>query len=300
MRMFRALITPAALALTLALAAPGGAAPAATTIDTLSSSVSGTTVTLSGSATLGGEDTQVGTDAANDNLGGATVGAMGTDLRAVRIGVLDPGSGNLVFTFKLAGLTGGGFPETVSYNWDIAVDGGTAAGGADWRLTAMRTRYLVNQNTEPYGAIFTCTTVAGGASQCAQNRLIPAQFDEANGEVRLIVPMEAISASLGSTITSRGTSPLAISATAFGSGTATGLHDVAGPHAAYTIPRPTVFAGLAPAGEAIAYTKDLGLQSNNTFIGLLPAPGAGEFDAGVRVCLGGNCATRTLPVTVDG
>lgn len=286
------LFATATVAVAALIASPAGAAPAATTIDTLNATASGTTVSVSGTSTLGGEDLQVGADAANDNLGGANGSAQGLDVVAARIGQVAPGAQALQFTFKLGGMQSGGIPEFVSYDWSIKVD------GTVWGLKAMRSRTLVTGNTNPYAALFTCTAVGGGASQCTQNQLLPVVFDTATAEIRITLPMDSVGASPGSVIAQGATNPVAVSGTTFGSVSATGLFDVMSSHASYTVPSATARGGIAPVGGTISYTTPLSIGSNGGFSGTLTAAGPGTYSVGTLVCFGGNCATRTTTVTV--
>ncbi|MFN2543880.1 MAG: hypothetical protein ABR600_04805 [Actinomycetota bacterium] len=292
----------AALAAVVLSAIPAGASATATTISGLATSVSGSTVTVTGQAAFGGQDAVLlGEDAANDNIGGANSAPYGTDLTGASISQPTPDAQNLVFTIKLSGLTAGGIPETVGYNWDFAVDGGANGGGADWRITTMRTRALVTQNANPYAATFTCVPGTGGTSSCTQVQLLSAVYDEAGKEIRVTVPFAAIGVSPGSVIAGRTTTPLGIAGTAFGRVSVTNLFDTMASVDDYQVPLKSVRLGIAPSGtpdDAVSFSADASVGSNGAFSGTLQAPGSGSYDVFARACFGTNCQVAKVATTV--
>ena len=278
-----------ALAAGIALvASPGAAAPVATTIDSLTAQADGLVVNIAGTATLGGDEVVVGTDATNDNIGGANTASLGLDLLSASVGQPDPSKPDLVFTLKLNGMTAGGIPELVGYNWDIRVD------GTVWRLTSMRTRALVTQNAEPYAALFTCTAGAGGTSTCTQNKLLPVTYTE-DGSIAITLPMVDVAANPGSVIEAGAAVPIGISGTVAGRVSITNLFDTM-THEPYTVPTASARIGLAPAGTTPNFATGVAM-SGGGFAGSLTAPAAGAYTAGAQVCFGTNCATQTVDVT---
>jgi len=266
----------------------------------LAATVSGGTISVTGTASFGGEDpVEVGVDGANDNTGGANTAPLGVDLTRMLISQPDPNSPALQFTFDVAALTGGGTPEHVAYNWDIKVDGGDPEGGVNKSLKSWRTRVASTTNTNPYAAIFDCVPQAPPqtGSSCSPGPTVPVVYDEASSQVRLSVPLALIDAEPGSTIEAwlRISSPVWIGATA-GTQTLAGQYDTS-THDPYTVPTKTVRLGIAPTGSPISYTAPASL-SGSSFSGSLATPGPGTYDIGAQVCFGTNCGTATTTITI--
>lgn len=288
----------AAVALIAAAAIPAGSATPSG-VSGLAATVSGGSISVTGNAAFGGEDpVEVGDDATGDNFGGADTSAHGVDLDRMLISQPDPSSPTLQFTFDLAGLTGGGIPEHVAYNWDIRVNGGAAQGGADKSLKSWRTR-LTSTSADPYAAVFDCVPQAPPqtGSSCTPGPTVPVVYDEASSQIRLSVPLEVIEANPGSEIAAwlRISAPVWIGATA-GTQTLAGQYDTS-THDPYTVPTKTVRLGIAPAGSPINYTATASL-SGSTFTGSLATPGPGTYDIGAQACFGTNCGTAKITVTI--
>ncbi len=285
-----------AMLVLLALAAPP-ARGAATSISGLSATVSGGSISVGGTVSFGGEDPiEVGTDAVNDNAGGAQTAALGIDVQRLLLSQPDPNTPTLQFVFDLSAMTSDGIPEHVAYNWDIRVNGGEPNDGADRSIKTWRTKVASTTNASPYAAVFTCVP-SGTGSSCTAGPTVPVVYDGPNSQIRMSVPLSTIEASPGSTIDAW----LRISAPVWTGGTAAtqtlaGLYDTA-THDQYVVPSKTVQVGIASAGSPISYTSAASL-SGNGFTGTLAAPGPGSYDVGARACFASNCATSTTTITI--
>jgi hypothetical protein len=289
----------AAFAIMVVAAMPAGSATPST-VSGLTASVSGDSIVLTGAASFGGQDpVVVGDDAVGDNLGGAPTSPHGTDLDRLLISQPDPATPTLQFTFDLAGLTAGGVPEHLAYNWDIRVDGGEPQGGADRSLKTWRTRVASTQSTDPYAAVFTCVPQAPPqtGSSCSAGPDVPVTYDETASEIRMSVPLAVIDATPGSTIDAwlRISSPVYIGAT-FGTQTLAGQYDQA-THDQYVVPTRSVRVGIAPVGSPVSYSSGASL-SGSSFTGSLAAPGPGTYTVGAQACFGDNCGTETTTITI--
>lgn len=297
----RRIVAPLALSAAL-VAAPSGAAPAATTVDTIAAEVSGSTITVTGAATFGGQDpVEVGFDGTGDAL---VSQGVGLDIDRMLIQRADGSSSNLVFTLDLDGLTGGGIPEAFQYNWDIAVDGGADGGGSNWSIKAMRS----GQASKPgqvngWAALYSCVLDDGptGGFTCSPLADLQSVWDAENGEIRISVPLFRINAGGGSTIEAWGRNgdPVWIRTSAAGGLTGFVNADTAF-HDPYQVPGTTVELGIAPVGtpaEFVDFTTQASV-SNGSFAGTLTAPGTGQYDVYARACFGSNCAVASQTVAV--
>jgi hypothetical protein len=293
--------------LMLGAAGPGGAHEVETgqsDVHDLAATVSGTQVSVSGHAAFGGQALfQVGEDAVGDNLGADTTGTRGLDFEKLFISQPDPSKADLQFTIDLAGLQGGGIPETFQYNWDVSIDGG-APNGTNWSIKTMRSQARVNQNLNPYAAIFTCTMAPPPQTgfTCAVNRTIPVVYDEADGRIRLTVPLAGIKATPGSTIDAwaRNGEPVWVRTSAAGAQTGFVTADDM-THDTYTVPKGSVQLALAPAGTPegnVDFSKAATLAANGNFTGSLTAPGPGSYDVWAKACFAENCGTASTSVTI--
>jgi len=292
------IITLTALAVAVLGSIPAQGAP--TGISGLAASASGTSVTVTGSVAFGGEDrVEVGTDAVNDNLGGAQTAPLGLDIQSMSISQPNPASPVLEFVLDLSAMTADGIPEHVAYNWDVAVNGGAAQGGSNYSIKTWRTQVRSTTNANPYAAIFTCQPQPPPQTgyTCSPSSTVTAVYDGPNSQIRLSVPLAGIDAAPGSTIEGwdRIAGHVYVGGTA-GTQTLAGLYDEAN-HGEYTVPTKDVKVGIAPAGGAISYATPASL-SGNSFSGTLSAAGPGSYDVGARACFGANCATATTTVTV--
>lgn len=294
----RLLSTIAALALALAIAAPAGADPAPTTVDEVSASVSGSTISVTGAATFGGQDpVEVGFDGTGDSL---VPQGVGLDIDRLYIQRSDGSSNDLIFTLKLDGLTGGGIPEAFQYNWDISVDGGAAAGGSEWSLKTMRSGQGGQAGTAPWASIYSCTPSDTGFD-CSPLASIAVVYDADAGEIRMTVPLFRINATASSTIEAwaRNGQPVWVRTSAAGVLTGGVTADDAF-HDTYAVPGNTVKLGVAPAGtpeSLVSFTTDAAV-SGGAFTGSLSVSEPGAYDVYAKACFGANCAVGKTPVTI--
>lgn len=281
------------------------AAAGTTQVTALTASVSSRTVRPSGTAAFGGQDlVRVGDDLRGDNGGGEAGAAIGLDIDDLLMAYPSPGQPNLQFAIRLAGMTGGGLPEGVMYNWDIAVDGGIGAGGSNWSIKTMRSsQYYSSGSTAPYAAIFECADVPPTGISCSQKDRVTASYDQASATITITVPLSKIGAKAGSRITAwpRNGQPVWIRLTASAAYTLGDPTADDATHDPYTVPTKTVRLGLAPAGtpeNLVTYPIQGDLTDAGSFEGTLLAPGPGSFDVWARACFGENCGTRSARVTV--
>lgn len=303
MKAFPALRAWAAVAVLVIAGATGAAAhggPAATQISELTASASGTAVTADGHVTFGGQPSVVvGTDPAGDNVGGPATNPAGLDLTQLEISQPTPDEPTLLFTIKLGQLATG-IPEGIQYNWDIAVDGGESEGGSNWSIKSMRTRVASTTTAGPYAGLFTCVPTDTGYSCTQQALLSNVAYETEEAAIRIPVPLDAIGARPGSTITAwpRSTNPIWIGPSAAGAQTISNVFDTA-THDDYTVPQaPAVTLGLAPTGQepesVVAATVN-----DDHFSQELTAPGPGTYDVVAQACFASNCASKAVPVTVE-
>lgn len=262
-------------------------------------------VDVEGTVAFGGESPIVlATDAAGDNLGGAATQPLGVDLAAVALAQRDADSEDLTFELRLADLRSPrGTPETVQYNWDIAVDGGVTKGGSNWSIKTMGTR-ATSQSTNPWAGVHTCEPggTANASFTCSETTRVEAVYDTESKTIYVNVPMSAIGARPGSTVAawSRSGSPVWIGASAGGRRTFAETYDGLESHSTFSVPSgKQVEVGVAPSGETIDALTPVAVDGNG-FATSLPVPGPGTYDVLVRACFADNCAERLVTTTVEG
>lgn len=284
------------------LATTAGASAIPTEITQLNATTAGTQVNVSGKATFGSTDTVVvGTDgtAATD----PATNPAGLNLASLSIGQPNGAKSELVFTVKLGGMDSGGVPEGAQLNWDIAVNGGAENGGANWSIKTMKQAAGVSGGTDPYAAVYSCVPSDTGYS-CSATTTLTVVYDQALAEIRMTVPLNAISASPGSTIEAWGRSGQPVWFRPSASGVVTGgsafsFDDMT--HGQFDVPTKTVQLGLAPAGtpEAdVTFGPVTTLSSNGSFSGSRTAPGPGTYDLWARACIADNCGSSSRQVTI--
>ena len=288
---------PTTVALTISLLT-AGLAGSSSEVTELTASPSGRTVSVSGMARFGQEPVVVGVDAPNDNGGGEALGGAGVDIRELRISQPDGSSRTLLFTIRLAGLAGGGLPESIQYNWDIAVDGTTR-----WSIKSARSsQYHRPGSLDPYAGVFSCVQdPTSGAFTCTQRGSVPAVYDAAEAEIRIAVPFTLIGASPGARISAwpRNVAPVWVQPAVAGAVTPGVTVDTA-THADFAVPTPTVRLGIAPAGTTegnVSFAREATLNPDGRFAGSVTAPSAGAYDVWARACLGASCGARSQRVT---
>lgn len=301
MRITRALAAGAALALAALTAAPGGAAPAPSSVDAISASVGASTIAVSGTATFGGQDP---VEVVYDGTGDSTVSqGVGLDVERLLISRASGATNNLTFTIDLDGLQGGGIPEGFQYNWDISVDGGVANGGDEWSIKAMRSGQGVQVGANPWAFLYRCVRDAttGNFTCTRQAPALAVSFSESAGAITITVPMNRIGAEGGSKIEAwaRNGDPMWIRPSAGGAQTP-GITVDGTAHDPYDVPGTTVQLGIAPAGTpvgAVAFST-LASVSGGSFSGALAKPGSGSYDVWAKACFGTNCGTSKTTLTI--
>lgn len=296
---------PALLAVILAILALPTLASAATapSFTSLTTTVSGRTVSVAGVAAFGSEDPVLfGEDGSNDNTGGANTANLGLDIRGTYISQPSASQSSLKFTLDLAGLTNGGIPELLQYNWDIAVNGGSAGGGSNWSIKTMRSSAFQTAGQDPWAAVNTCVPSANGFT-CSVTSVIPVTYDASTGDINMTVPLNAISAKPGDRIEgwARNGEPVWVRPSASGAQTPGVSIDQHTPDGVYEIPTRTVQLGLAPAGtpeSGVTFGTTATVKTNSSFTGSITAPAAGSYDLWAKACFAGSCTVSSTPVSV--
>ncbi|HWH28036.1 MAG TPA: hypothetical protein VNU26_03580 [Mycobacteriales bacterium] len=274
-----------------------------TVIERASATAGPGTVTVDGVVTFGGQaPVLLAEDAAGDSTGAPATTALGTDITGLAIAQRESGSEDLTFELRLADLrTPRGTPEAVQYNWDVLVDGGVGKGGTNWSIKTMGTR-ATTQSPQPWAGVHTC--VEGGTANasftCTETSRVEAVYDTASKTIYVNVPMSAVGAKPGSTITAwqRHSSAVWVGATAGGARTLIETFDGVAEHAPYRIPAaPHLEVGLAPAGTPVTDLRPVAVGDGGAFATTLAAA-PGDHEVLVRACFAGKCASKVLPVTV--
>jgi hypothetical protein len=157
----------------------------------------------------------VATDPADD--WGADAGApapigtaLGMELVEASIG-LAPDKKAINFILKLNGPTGGGTPETVRYGWDFTVDGNAfqLAGGRTEFLRGMCNPLITDPACPPNVGdpaklgnfpFFVRSGACTVGAECKVHGVVNAAFDATAATITIPVPLELVSAKLGSKI----------------------------------------------------------------------------------------------------
>lgn len=270
----------------------------------------GDTIAVDGDVVFGGEEPKVlAEDDAGDNLGGPLTAPLGVDLLEARISWPEPELDDLMFELvvsELPPLTDGTY-ETVAYDWDFHVDGGTDAGGATWSLQVLRSSFFYAQTSDPYATLNECTAPddAGAYSCETRHRFEDLEFEQSeDGEyrIRVFVPIGILGVQPGATISASSVigDSIRVGTSASGRFTFTGLYDSIASHADYTVPAgKTVLLGAASSGEDLTHDTPATLAGDDTFTGTLTVPGPGTYDVGALACFADNCGTAIATVTTS-
>jgi len=270
-------------------------AQTATGVNSVEATVSGSVISVTGSATFVETPTVVGTDPAGD----ATVPGIGSDVTQLTIS-RPAGTNNLVFTMDIADAIPVlfGVPETILYTWGLNVD--TAGASSEYSVQAWRTA----QYDRPGGldpVIRVLSHPAAGSFD------VVGYFSGtmADGKVTATVPRSSINADTGTVLSvgSRG-----VGTTAGAIGFAYFNNNLGGDGAfieEYTVPGPTVRLGIAPAGtppELVPLTVSATVNvTTGAFNGFLPKPaGSGEYVVAAEACYHADaCGSGSTTVTVS-
>ncbi|HYH27744.1 MAG TPA: plastocyanin/azurin family copper-binding protein [Actinomycetota bacterium] len=295
-----------------------------TTVDSLSASRGPTAISVSGSASFGGQPpTLLNQDPAGDGPVAADLADdTGVDLLSAHAYQPDPNRGELIFEWKLTGLpASGSLPEAIRYTIPFKI--GSNQYQIQAKLTNNASLTLVD---DPAGHVANsgkafqlrgnCTTNwnGTGSANCPHISWLSGQFDAANKTVRVRVPLgitpdfapgkalvrndssnaglNLISASYQAVVTLAGTTGDEMT---FGSDELESF--------SYAIPSKQVRLGIAPAGTdpaSVAYTGSATVGQNGAFTGTLPIAGlaAGSYDVYAEACFAAKCAVRSVRVTI--
>lgn len=286
-------VTAAAVAaLLLAAASQATAEPDGTThVDSVVASVFGSVLAVAGNASFVDVPMMVGEDPAADSTSASFGVLLGDELTRATIARPDPSKSKLTFTLDVANQppTLNGVPETIHYNWEVAVEGGER-----YTLQAIRSGQFAQPGINPVFRIF---QVNDGSIE----NLVALTGRMDGGVVEWEVPMNLIGATGGSVI-------LAADATvtpgAFGLIYWPGIHlDVINLEDDYVVPGPTVSVGIAPAAtpaELVELTDTADVDSSGSFSAAIPAPTEpGDYVVVAKACHGtDNCGLATTTVTL--
>jgi len=283
---------------------PPGLEP--TSINSVSTSVSGATVTVSGSASFRGEAPVTLTqDPAGDGPAGAA--DTGIDLVGAKAYQPDPALPYVFFEWELAGLPpAGSLPEAIRYTIPFRTGQGV------YRLRAKYSNIVSAEISEhaddpPAAGAF---TLQGGCSggpgslDCINLESLNGSFDTLHRLVRVKVPLSRFPPGTSLTRNTTGTAEATRIQAAYAS-TNTIAADEAewgGADAAfsYVIPGNEVTLGIAAPGTPggnVAFDTPATV-GGSTFSGSIAAPGTGSWDVWVRACFGTNCTLTARRVVV--
>lgn len=298
------------LAIFAGLAVPAAADVPATSIDQLSVSRSGNTITAEGIATMANaSDATVGTDVTGDAKTQSSFGApevslsgLGMDLTSARI-KHDASGDRLLFSLGIADPISQTFtlPEAVAYHWLIRVTNGDTS--IYYQLQAMRSGQYENTlpSVNPRFVVNSCARLASGAPNCFE----VAGYVEgsmANGVVQWNVPVALIGAFDGATIEQSGPGQVRSLFSASGAAYFGGHGDQI-----ETVPYvvgPAVHVGVRPSSQEPSLTlfeSRASVGPDGSFVGKAPAPKtAGAYVVSVRACHGDSrgCAVREVPISI--
>jgi hypothetical protein len=299
------------LALPLLLAGPASADVPASTIDSLSVSRSGNTITADGIATIGNaSDATVGTDVTGDAKTQSSFGApevslsgLGMDLTSAKI-KHDTVGNRLIFTLGVADPIDQTFtlPEVIAYHWLIKVTNGDTS--IYYQLQAMRSGQYERTlpSADPRFLVNSCGSLASGTPNCFEM----AGYVEgamANGIVQWNVPVALIGAFDGATIEQSGEGQVRSLFSASGAAYFGGHGD-----SIETVPYvvgPAVHVGIRKSTQDPLLTKYETLAAvgpDGSFVGKIAAPKTpGSYVVSVRACDGDSrgCAIRdSAPIQI--
>lgn len=285
---------------------PPGVEP--TSINSVATSVSGTSVGVSGSATFHGESpVTITQDAPGDGPAGAA--DTGLDLLGVTAYQPDPALPFVFFEWHVASLpSSGSLPEAIRYT--IPFRAGNKAFRIQAKLTDAASTHAADLERPPVGSFElqgNCTTNNPAPATCTRLASLNGSFDTLNRLVRVKVPVGVVpelvpGASLarntiGSTELTRIQAAYTVVGTAASDDAEWGGSDAA---FEYTIPRNEVILGIAPPGtpgSSVVFDTPATVDGS-TFSGSVAAPGSGSWDVWVKACFGTNCTTTLRRVTV--
>lgn len=282
-----------------------------TTLDALTASVAGNTVTVSGKGTFTAAPVEVATDPTNDHFLSGVDGPSGTDLTRATIEAVNPRTLRFTLTLDDLPTADRGTPEVVNYNWPILADGKEFALLAHGQATGHTLMCITG--------VFACSTSSGdvgkpifsvnrctrdpntGQSLCSATRV---QGAVTGATFSWTVPATLIEATEGATL--EPATDIAASLSLSGVNWYTGgtAGDTMFQEASFEFPTPKVSVGIAPAGtpdESVALTTTVTANtSTGAFSAPLPRPAtSGAYKVVAKACFGtGSCAFGSVPLTI--
>ena len=297
-----------------------------TTVNALAATPSGSTLTVNGSATFGGQaPVTVTEDPAGDapvapDLGDDT----GVDLVAARLFQPDPDVPQLVAEWKVTNLpASGGIPEGTRYSLPFKI------GQKEFQVQAKFSNVAsVTTADDPPGTVThsggafqlrgNCTTSyqGTGVAACPHLAWLTGGFDVARDVVRVNIPLgssvapelatgarlernTSTNANLNNVITGYqafiSLSPQTNDEAPFGPEDAESY--------AFVVPSKGVRLGVAPAGtdpSAVSFSAAATLAEDNSFTGSINTSGLapGSYEVFARACFADNCAISRAPFSV--
>lgn len=298
------------LVLPVLLASPASADVPASSIDALTVTRSGNTITAEGLATIGNaSDAEVGTDVTGDPKINSTIvppvplTGLGMDLTSAKIRH-DVVGDKLVFTLSIADPMDQTFtlPELVAYHWLIKVTNGGSS--IFYLLQSMRSGQYDRAvpNPEPLFRVNSCGTLASGAPNCFQTAaFVPGVM--ANGIVQWQVPVSLIGAFDGAMIEQGEANGVYSVINASGAAFSKGYGDLM--EASPYVVGPAVHVGIRKTTQdptTMKYDTLAALGPDGSFVGKITTPKtAGSYVVSVRACHGDSrgCAVRdSAPIQV--
>jgi hypothetical protein len=312
---FRPLVVLSSLFVLSAL--PVGAAEPEPTTASVTASVQGTTLAVSGTATFGGQALQtVAPDVAGDGpLHADASRELGVDLVAARVHQPNPNEPTLVFEWQATNLPAP-IPEGVRYFWPFMLN--TPAGDKTYFLQAKATNLAsVTVADDPVGHV----THSGAAFQlrgncgtlvaiqnCGHLGWLEGQYDLAADTVRIELP-------IGSALAPEVVPGARLIPFDYAGGTIAAAYQAVVSNAtvtdyadwiedfAYTVPSKGVSLGIAPAGTDpanVTFSKDATLGEGDSFTGSLDVSGLapGSYEVFAKACFADNCGVGRAPFTI--
>ena len=285
----QALAAVAALAVSIVPATAGADSQPSTHVDSVSATVGGNVVAVSGTASFVATPLLV----SEDGTGDATPANIGADINVATV-TRPVGTNNLVFKWTISDQ----LPAPVvtapnlTYLWPLAVNGEDSG----FFLMGGRAGGFPSASTNPVLSLM--QSGADGFSNVAR-----LSGTVGGGEVSWTLPLSRIGAKTGDVITAGGGSP---------AGSWNGMvevvyaivnYDAFAPED-FTVPGATVKMGIAPAGtpeSAVALTESATSVNAATgaFSGTFPKPAPGSYIVVTQACYSANnCGTSSTTITV--
>jgi len=289
---------------TLTLMAPGIATTSAdpgtsTHVDSVAAGVSGSVVSVTGSATFVDVPVTLATDPSGDS---SLPAGLGTDLVSASIARPDPTKSQLTFTLGIGDPHATLFtiPEVVHYSYFFAV------GEQGWLLLAARNAAAnAASGGQPSGPMFRLDRFNADGTCCAIVGQVPGTM--ADGKVTFTTTFGQLGLTPGSIVQAHPVGTRAIQVQLGASGAS--RQNNAQPdfmyidENTYTVPSATVQVGIAPAGtpeDAVPLQAAAAVTvSTGAFSGALASPGPGSYVVVAKACYGpDNCGLSSAALTI--